>query len=187
MLCARDPDVPVADHSSPAAGRDVLVLAVDEAGTREALEVAVARACALGGRVVLAGPLVRPFWWALAAGSWMMSPQASPAELADTERERLVMLARELDVVPAILCCDARPQEWVPLLLDGGGVGLVLIGAAGRTLRIRRRVRSHRRAVGERCDLEVLPVAARGLERGLARLVGNLDPWASAGPTVWLP
>lgn len=132
---------PPASTARPHAA-DILVVALDDAGLAEALPVALARACALGVNVTVAGRAKVPVWWALATSGmtfvprvWVEDPRtASAAALRD--RVQRCAPGAECDVV----CGTGRAERWLGRVLRTGAYGTVLVGAAHVSARRARRL-----------------------------------------------
>jgi hypothetical protein len=130
-----------AERSRSGAG-GVLVVALDEKALGEALPIAQARAAALGARVTIAGSARMPFWWAVAAGGWMMVPRP----WAEDTRMRAEQQLRETvgrlsdDAECGVVCRHGRAEAWLGRVLGQDRYGTVLIATSRLSGRRTRRL-----------------------------------------------
>ena len=157
---------PVADAPPLAPGADVLVVALDMVGVREAVPLAAARAAALGGRLTVAGRGEIPLWWAAAACTSLTVP---PATVEVRRRWALERLHRHVSRLVAgadheVVCWPGAVERWLAGVLRGSGYGTVLLAA--RRVGERRAARLQRVVGSRRTFAVITPLSgARRLPR----------------------
>jgi hypothetical protein len=137
---------------------NTLVVALDTAGCRVALEVAAERKSRVGGGVTALATFRPPVWSLLGVGGPMCLPVVTGAELTDNAREDVRLLAQEWPCLAGmeVVCLRGGLGRAIDRILRGGGYDLTLIGAAGTESAHRRAAdRLHERA-SRFCDTEVL-------------------------------